>query len=200
MIKEKASIMRNGFTILEILVVLAISALLTSIALSYNSASRTEVALSVEEAKISQFILQAKSLSLATYGASGSGSGIICGYGMIFDSSAQTYGIFQYEPARDNASVTACRDVTSSGHISSITAAEIAPYTGGTWKVHVAQGVTMEPGGAAAILFFPPDPTTYISADGSNFPQPTPTGYVRLRAGNGDTRTIIVNPAGQVSL
>ncbi|MDE2019517.1 MAG: type II secretion system protein [Patescibacteria group bacterium] len=193
--------MRQGFTLLEIIVVLGIMVILTGIALSYNHASQTEVALSVEEAKISQFILLAKSLSIATYGSSGSGPGLVCGYGMYFNAAAQTYGIFQFEPAQDQG-ITACRDVPNP--VGSITAAEIKPYTAGTWNVHVANGVILQSGGASVILFFPPTPKIYVSADSSNsnwgFSQPTPTGYVHLKAGNGDTRTISVNPMGQVSL
>lgn len=193
--------MRKAFTLVEVLVVLAISALLTGVALTYNNASRNEIALVVESAKISQFILRAESLSIATYGKSAAASPV-CGYGMKFDSAAQTYGIFEYHP---NAAVgKSCREVPLP--IATIDpATEMQPYTSGTWDIGVAPevriGSSTAPDSISVILFFPPTPTTYISLDGATFLSPTQTSKVYLRTANGnDSRTISVNPAGQVAL
>ena len=125
--------MKKGFTLVEMLIVLAISA--PGIALSYNSASRKEIALSVEAAKISQFILQAESLSIATYGANS--ATLVCGYGMVFNAAAQTYGIFEYQPA----GATTCTGVALP--LASIAAGEMQQYTPGTWNIHVAPEVRL---------------------------------------------------------
>ncbi len=187
--------MKKGFTLVEMLIVLAISALLAGIALSYNSASRKEIALSVEAAKISQFILQAESLSIATYGANS--ATLVCGYGMVFNAAAQTYGIFEYQPA----GATTCSGVALP--LASIAAGEMQQYTPGTWNIHVAPEVRLVSASTdsiAVVLFYPPAPTTYISRDGSNFLSPTVTSKIYLTTADGsDARTISVNSEGQVS-
>ena len=64
----------SGFTLIEMLIVVAISAMLAAIAIGYSGVERDQTALSVEVTEISQFILQARSLAIATYGnAAGSG-------------------------------------------------------------------------------------------------------------------------------
>jgi prepilin-type N-terminal cleavage/methylation domain-containing protein len=201
--------MKSGFTLVEMLVVIAISALLAGIALSYNGASRKEIALSVEEAKISQLILQAESLSIATYGSNANPASPVCGYGMIFDSAAQTYGIFEYHPTAADEPNT-CRDVlvpiTAINPDPNSPNPDIRPYSAGTWDIHVAPEVrisTTAPDSIGIVLFYPPTPTTYISlsSDESTFLNPTPqTSKVYLTTVDGnDSRVITVNPAGQVS-
>ena len=61
-------VLDNGFTLIEVLIVIAISAMLAGIAIGYSGVGRNQTALSVEETKISQFILQARTLAIATYG------------------------------------------------------------------------------------------------------------------------------------
>src|SRR5665213_2287500 len=92
---------RKAFTLIELIIVVAISALLSTLAITYSSIGRNSVSLSVEASKISQFILQAKQLSIATY-TSASAS---CGYGVAFNMAAQTYSIFAYDPV----GVASCR-------------------------------------------------------------------------------------------
>ena len=46
----------SGFTLIEILIVVAISAMLAAITIGYSSVERDQTALSVEETEISQFI------------------------------------------------------------------------------------------------------------------------------------------------
>jgi prepilin-type N-terminal cleavage/methylation domain-containing protein len=186
---------RKGFTLIEILVVLVISAMLAGIGLSYNSASRKEIALTVEAAKISQFILRAESLAIATYGSNS--ASLVCGYGVSFDAAAQTYGIFVYQPT----AAATCRDMVLP--LATIASGEMQQYTPGTSNVHVASEVRLVSSPAdsiAVVLFYPPTPTTYISHDGSTFPSPTLASKVYLTTADGsDSRTISVNPAGQVS-
>ena len=68
-----------GFTLIEMLIVIAISGMIASLAISYSGTERNQTALSVEKTKLAQFILQARALALATYTNQ---EGYVCGYGV----------------------------------------------------------------------------------------------------------------------
>ncbi len=183
---------RSAFTLIEILVVVAVAAALSALAITYTGIGRNEVALTIEESKIAQFILQAKSLSIATYGTAGTG---ICGYGFLIDPQAQTYSIFAYAPS----GAPPCPDAAQ---VTGLSAGSEQSSTPGTWQVPVAQGVKIVPGAGAldAVLFYPPDPTVLFSTDGVSFAS-APTGLsINLATVDGkNTATLTVNPEGQVT-
>lgn len=182
-----------GFTLIETLIVVAISAMLSAIAIGYSSVGRNEVSLSVESSKISQIILQAKSLSIATYGnAQGT-----CGFGVSFDANAQTYSIFAYHPQ----GAVSCPPAAS---ITNIAPGDMAPYTDGTSNIHVANGVVLSAGasndGIAEVLFYPPEPQTFITRyeDSGSFTNEDSDVY--LKTVDGAAQTVIsVSAAGQVN-
>jgi prepilin-type N-terminal cleavage/methylation domain-containing protein len=183
----------KGFTIVEILVVIAVSAMLSALAITYTNVGRNQIALSVESAKISQFILQAKELSIATY----SGSGASCAYGVFFDLVNQSYSIFSYNPAGAPPCPTASA-------VTSIGPNDMAEYTPGTWNVKLSRGISMSAGSAGDsiqyVMFYPPAPTT-IFVDNGTDGLAYQTSYVYLSTiGNTASTNISVNPAGQVSL
>jgi|GEM_PF-709086 prepilin-type N-terminal cleavage/methylation domain-containing protein len=203
---------RNGFTLIEILVVLAITALLSSLAIIYTHVGQNQVSLSVEESKVAQFILEAKELSIATY----STSKTTCAYGVQFNYASSTYSIFQYNTAVPTGPTgrPICPSIASTSAAGVVSGA-ISIYEQGSWHVHTADGVTLiKPTSTASygiydVLFYPPDPCTLVSLDGTTFVSdcagggagPLDTGYVRLSTVDGsDSRTISVNSAGQVSL
>ena len=178
----------GGFTLVELLIVVAISAMLSALAITYSSIGRNEVALSIDESKISQFIVQAKGLAIATY-TSGVGT---CGYGVAIDPASQTYSIFAYHPN----GAPPCPPVSS---ISSIaTGTEEQPYTSGTWRVPVSTGVRLQGPNDFVILFYPPDPTVLLSNDGVTLEQASLA--INLTTVDGENHgTILVNSQGQVS-
>jgi prepilin-type N-terminal cleavage/methylation domain-containing protein len=187
--------MKKGFTLIELLVVIGVSVVLSAIAISYSKIGQNQITLSVEEAKISQFILQAKELSIATY----TGGSASCGFGMYFNVPAQRYSLFSYNPA----GAPPCPKMNA---ITSIGPADIGQYTPGTWNVAVSRGVkmTLSPGGAndsiAYVLFYPPAPTTFFIDNGaSDIVQQTSHVYLST-TDNSASAVVTVNPAGQVSL
>jgi prepilin-type N-terminal cleavage/methylation domain-containing protein len=184
---------RSAFTLIELMIVIAISALLSALAITFSSVGRNEVALSVETSKISGFILQAKELSIATYSASSP----ICGYGFTLDANTQTYSIFAYSPVV----VPPCPAL---GSITTITSDQEKEYTPGTWQIHVSNGVVIQPAAESpdslvTVLFYPPDPAVLLSNDGITFENPATTLNVYLKTVDGqNSATIGVNPEGQV--
>jgi prepilin-type N-terminal cleavage/methylation domain-containing protein len=183
---------RKGFTLIEVLIVISISAVLAAISLGYSSVGRDQTALSVEETKVAQFILQARTLAIATYG-SNTGA---CGYGVSFDAVNQTYSLFAYAPG-----------LASCPQESDITPASVEgskkKYTSETWQVHIGTGVVLSAADLSSIdlvLFYPPDPTTLLVRTGAPEIFTFQTSNVHLVTSDGmSSKTISVNSAGQVS-
>lgn len=194
---------RSGFTLIELLVVIAISIFITTIAVFYSGESRNEIGLSVESAKISGLILQAKQLAIATYGQSGT---LVCGYGMYFDIPNQQYSLFIYSPQSVRASGKCPPFSTIESSTWTWSPDDLAEYSASVWKIPLSPGVVMASDttqylSAVAVLFYPPDPETAMvqTVDGQHF-EGTSTSYVDLSTVDGNnTSRISISPAGQVS-
>jgi prepilin-type N-terminal cleavage/methylation domain-containing protein len=205
---------KSGFTLVEILIVVAITALLSGIAIVYSHVGQNQIALSVEESKIAQLILESKELSVATY----STDVATCGYGIHFDYASSTYSLFEYDsaspaPGGGREVCPTIASTTDPANGSGIEQYEYK-YVSGSYGVHMAPGVTIVNAGAASdtiqdVLFYPPDPCTLISLDGATFLEsctsagnaPPSESYVYLQTSDGsEARAISVSPAGQVSL
>lgn len=208
----------KGFTLIEILIVLAITAVLSGLAIVYTHVGQNQISLSIEESKIAQLILEAKELSIATY----SSNSATCAYGVAFDyassAASSTYSLFAYNAASPSSKYGGrpiCPSLASTSVAIDVTA--IQQYQSGSWQVHAAPGVVLDGSGGAAsdtiqyVLFYPPDPCTLVSTDGRTFQSncdsifpynnPPSAAYVYLSIADGSmSRTITVNPAGQVSL
>jgi prepilin-type N-terminal cleavage/methylation domain-containing protein len=211
---------KKGFTLIEILIVLAITAVLSSLAIVYTHVGQNQISLSIEESKVAQFILEAKELSVATY----SSNGATCAYGVEFNyassAASSTYSLFAYNAAATSSGYGGrqiCPSLASTSDPLGGIAQYIQPYQSGSWQVNTAQGVMLVDGSSTAsntiqdILFYPPDPCTLVSTDGLTFQSicdntfpyndPPSAAYVYLSTVDGSmSRTITVNPAGQVSL
>jgi prepilin-type N-terminal cleavage/methylation domain-containing protein len=205
---------KNGFTLVEILVIIAIMAVLSGIAIVYSHIGQDQITLSIEESKVAQFVLEAKELSIATY----SSNGATCAYGVEFNYASSTYSLFAYNSAATSSvggGRPICPSIASTSE--AIVPSAINVYAAGSWQVKVTPGVVLHDYGAASdtvqdILFYPPNPCTLIRTDSSTFQSncvPRSTGYgsppseayIYLSTANGsDSRTITINPAGQVSL
>lgn len=205
----------SGFTLVEILVVLAITAVLSGLAIVYSHVGQNQVALSVEESKVAQLILEAKELSIATY----STNVATCGYGVHFNyaGTSSTYSLFEYNSASPapGGGREICPSIASTTNPSNGNGIEQyeQEYESGSYNLFMAPGVTLKNGGAASntiqdILFYPPNPCTLISLDAKTFLDnctgsagPPAESYVYLATVDGsEARAISVSPAGQVSL
>ncbi len=208
-LRSRAS--RAAFTLVEMLVVIGISTLVSAAAIIYSNVGQNEVALTVETAKVAQLILQARELALNTY----SGTSGACAYGIHFDLAAQTYSLFAYTPGTAHCPSPAT--VASTTIITSGPGGNMSPYAPSSWQMPVARGVEIASPGTLPtacstghagspvvgdILFYPPAPVTLIAPanNGGAFSSPTPSSIICLETSDGgNTAVITVNPEGQVS-
>jgi len=176
---------RKGFTLVEIMVVVSVTAMLSAVILVYNSSTREQIVLSTEKVKLTQVVLRSKSLAISTY----SDASVPCGYGMYIDPAARTYTLMRYAPA--DCSVTD----------------RVDPDPAARQAVSPSEVFTLPPGlvfGNASsslryVVFIPPDPFVLIADRDGNL-LPTPTGEVILQSADGKySSTITVNTAGQVT-
>lgn len=184
---------RSGFTLLELLIVIALSVLFSTFVIISGHTGQNGVAMTVEETEISQLILRAKSLSITTYTGAGTG----CGDGIHVNPASGTYSLFVYSP---NSGV--CPSFASTSQATDIEGGEIA-YDSESWNVPVAQGLQLGTGAGELrdILFYPPEPEVLISQDGNTFLPTAQTSYIYLQeVGGSVSATIAVSPTGQVSV
>jgi prepilin-type N-terminal cleavage/methylation domain-containing protein len=193
---------RRGFTIIELLVVIAISALLSTLAIVYSGQSRNEVALSVEAAKITQLILQAKQLAIATNTVGG--GTLACGYGMYFDTVNSTYSLFIYSPKVKGPKGN-CPPLGTAQSSKFDFSKDAVEYSSESWDVPVAQGLVLQSNttnlpSAVAVIFFPPNPATLITNVSDDGKFSNTTSYVNVAIGDGsDVKNISITPAGQIT-
>lgn len=84
----------GGFTIVEMLVVISIIALLSSLALSYNKASERQIRLFRDQSTVVSILNRAKSLSLQRFNEQTEGGISICAVGVRFPDT-KNFHIFQ---------------------------------------------------------------------------------------------------------
>ncbi|MEK7181238.1 MAG: prepilin-type N-terminal cleavage/methylation domain-containing protein [Patescibacteria group bacterium] len=188
----------NGFTFVEIIVVVAITALLASIAIIYSQASRQQIMLNVEKAKIAQTILRVKSLTLAGFVKPASNPPP-CSYGFYINYGAGTYSIFEYSP------VAGCDSILTSSFIN--TDAPIPPSTLGFKVIEVEKlspeikfTTPLPANHLGYIVFIPPDPKVKIFEENKSvFFQPM-TIYLSTLDGSLSTTIDLSDQTGQLSL
>ena len=82
---------RDAFTVLEMLVVLGISAFLSTIFVGYGASLKDQMAVFREEARLTQVLFKAKTFAIQ---ARETGGVVACGYGVSLDRTARTYQIY----------------------------------------------------------------------------------------------------------
>ena len=182
----------KGFTLVEILVVIGVSVVVMGSFIAYNSASRAQIALSVEQAKIAQLILRAKSLAVSSYTQVSGPLSFRCGYGFSVNTSTQSYSLNRYDVS-DN---TDCDDIyigpAGFENISAVHKLEIY-YLDSNLKFPVpAIGDELED-----VLFIAPEPKTFLQVGGSLFRR-TAKINLETKAAPARRATVSVNPMGQV--
>ncbi|MBI4085369.1 MAG: type II secretion system protein [Candidatus Liptonbacteria bacterium] len=146
----------EGYTIIELLVVMAITALFSSILISYNHTSRQQIAFYAEQTKLIQSIFRAKSLALGSY--VGSSASNICGYGVHIGYSEMSYSIFSYS----KAGVTDCQGISSINPASENIISTFKLDNNVSFTTVISSGQRLDD-----VLFIPPQPLTLVGSGGS---------------------------------
>ena len=176
---------RKGFTLVELIVVLGITMMLSSVLISYNSTSREQLSLYADQMKFIGTIFRAKSLSLSPSLSSG-GSSIICGYGIHVDYGAIQYSLFSCNmPQGTNCQTIASPDACDKNVISISEANSKVRF--------ISQGGAPQ---LDDVLFIPPDPVTLIMSGGAT----STDASVVLQTVGGSLKSnpISINSAGLV--
>lgn len=178
---------KAGFTLVEIMVVLAVTAMLSSLILVYNASTRETLRLFTEKARVAQLVLRAKSLAISTYTETGVTP---CGYGLRFNRVTGSYALVAYRPA-------SCRD--RSRVDTSDDAYEVVQAT----TFELPSTIEFEDRGDAKdvsyIIFIPPDPAVLIARDDGSLVEDG-LGRVAMRIKGRETDAIVtINAAGQVT-
>ena len=165
-------IFKNGYTLVEILVVMSVMALLSGVLIAYNRTGEQQIVLFKEQAKVINTILRAKSLSISTY----TKEGAPCGYGVHFDGTAKTYILFkEANPCSDNKYT----GIDENFELNTL------PATLNFSNLELAD-----------ILFIPPEPKTIINGD----PNQVGTFSVIISAVSGNSsKSVNVNNYGQIT-
>lgn len=176
---------RNGFTLIELVVVLGITALLSSILISYNHTSRQQISLYVDQMKFIQTIFRAKSLALSP-SIQSANSGI-CGYGVHVDYQAMNYSLFSCNVPQG----TNCQGINS---ISVCSQTRISISDADSNVNFISQSGTPR---LDDVLFIPPDPITLVSSGGAVVADRASV-IVQTRDSSLSSAPISVNSAGLI--
>lgn len=183
---------RSGFSLIEMLVVMSITLLFSTILIGYARESGRQMLLISSQAKIVNLISRAKSLSVTTFVdvLPAANAPKICGYGVRVDKEARQVFIF-----RDSA--LNCSDPASPNY-------RVFDKEGLDVKLSSNLDVfsipdTIQFGTATAtddlidVLFIPPDPTIVVNAGASESAQ------VTLQSKDGNLNFVKINNAGKIS-
>lgn len=182
---------RSGFTLVEVMVVMAVTALLSGLILVYNASTRETLRLFTEKARVAQLVFRAKSLALSTYVDGGQER---CGYGVRFDRAAGTYALVSYAPpsCADRSQVRTNPEYFESVQLSSFTLPTTLEFRD---RADAGTGA----GALSYVLFIPPDPTVLLARDDGSLIT-AGDGEIRIGIKDRETDAIVsVNGAGQVT-
>ncbi len=176
MIKEFKTKIKNcgseGFTLIEILVVVGVLSLIAAILIVYVRSGSQQIILFREQAQITSILARAKYLAISTFGR----TGVPCGYGVHFEQP-RTFIIF-----KDIAEDCQASDQKYSGPEETYESFQID-------STLIFENLTL-----SDILFIPPDPSVIIT------PEQDDAAIILKTVGADNSATIRINNAGQISI
>lgn len=167
--------MRNGFTLIETLIVAGIALFLSGILLTYNRSTDSQVVLAAEQARVAGVLFRAKSFALQR--SIREGSITPCGFGVLFESP-RTMTLFQDLPPAESECSASNGSYDAGEEVEELVLnprVEIYSFNG-------------SPLTQASVFFRSP----YLETEG--------TGTIALRlVGTNDARTVVVGEGGSIS-
>ena len=161
----------KGFTLIEMLFVLATIAILSTILIAYSRTGERQIIVFRDQTKIINALLRAKSLSLATFGK----AGVPCGYGVHFEKP-RTFIIFK--DIADDCSQADHKYSGSNEIVESMSLDRLVAFGDLT---------------LSDVVFIPPDPIVIITPDQD-------PATLTIKAGEGASSAVIrITKAGQIS-
>jgi prepilin-type N-terminal cleavage/methylation domain-containing protein len=191
----------SGFTLVEMLVVAAITVFLSSYVILYTNIGRKQTALYIKEATIGQYILRAKSFAVTTKRLD---LNVPCGYGVRIDYNTATYYLFSYSYR--------CSDITKNYTIGTgdtysytdqngniITVNRYSDISSST--LNTAEGVKFSSGPLRLdmVFFLAPTPTAFISAGDGKLDGTSGNIYLVTSDGTAAKTINVTAPLGQVN-
>jgi type II secretory pathway pseudopilin PulG len=164
-----------GFTMIELVVVLGVSVMLTAILVTLNRSGERNIVLFNEQARLVQALTSAKILSLQTFvRVEEAGNVKTCGYGVHFEDDS--YTVFVDSPLPDPLN-SSCIDENNQytgnrrfdGPIEIATTnqdLEATPFLVYSLDPRIEFGSLPGNNASFDVLFVPPEPTTYFFPDG----------------------------------
>jgi prepilin-type N-terminal cleavage/methylation domain-containing protein len=188
---------KKGFTLVEILVVVTITALLSAYVVSYTRTGQRQITLYIEKQKIAGLILKAKSLAIESFTQVSQGN---CGYGLAVNYGQRSYSIFYYatSTASSQPKYVQCPQLKISGSLvlqQVVTSSDVMQLN---TDLAFPSSIDSFPDALYYVLFVPPAPQTLIAGKNGNILPDSGTIYFNTSDGSAST-TVTVNPAGQVN-
>ena len=178
----------TGFTLIEILVVVSVTLVLSGILIGYSREAGKQLILMNNQAKLVSLIARAKSLSTATFLENTlpllPGSPVVCGYGVHVDTASGEIFIF-----RDLAVDCASGDNKFGSGDVKLTG-QLNVFELNSQATQFASDTPLR-----AVIFIPPDPTIIINGDVS-----TKEAAISIEVKDGSSKsTVKINNAGRIS-
>lgn len=186
--------LKDGFSLIEMLVVMSITLVLSAILIGYSREAGRQLLLISSQAKVVNLISRAKSLSVATFidtnGLPASGESKICGYGVHVDKELGQVFIFRDLAVDCSDSASSSYRVFSEGSDEKLQGTLDLFSLPDTIQFGTATDTTL-----INVLFIPPDPTIIINKGASQLAQ------VTLQSSKGGNLNFVVkiDDAGKIS-
>jgi len=189
---------RSGYTIIELLVVVAIMAITAGTLVSFNRLGQDQVTMYVEASKIVDVILRAKSLAISAYREPGRAT---CAHGIFIDTATNpgTFSLNRYlkKEATGGSSPVPCASIGSSTSKISYYDPRVVESSSST----LSRGIVFDAveTNISNIIFRPPDPEIFFFNPNGDISLGRTGTIVIKNSNSGDKIRIVVGQGGQIT-
>ncbi len=189
-------ISQKAFTVVELLVVIFLLVMLTSMAIFYSSSAEDQVNVFREEGRVLTALYTARDLAIETYGKGGT-SDVPCAYGIQVvptQTNGTNIAVFAYKPDVSGQCENIFTNTNGPDPANMTTVSQVALEGG-----YVSSNFS-------SLFFVPPDPRVCVShnvgtysCNQNAFASFLPCLFVRGARGSSDSIPISINQFGQIT-